>query len=48
MAMPRLGQYQLALQHPATAFADAELKKAAVEMTPMGLPRVISGGFALT
>jgi hypothetical protein len=48
MALPRLGQYQLALQHPATAFADPELKKGAVEMTPMGLPRVISGSFALT
>ena len=48
MALPRLGQYQLALQHPATAFDDAELKVATVETTPMGLPRVISGGFALT
>jgi hypothetical protein len=48
MALPRLGQYQLALQHPATAFDDAELKAATVETTPMGLPRVISGGFALT
>jgi hypothetical protein len=48
MSLPRLGQYQLALQHPATAFADAELKSATVETTPMGLPRVISGGFALT
>src|SRR5215216_2487014 len=48
MTLPRLGQYQLALQHPATAFDDAELKAASVETTPMGLPRVISGGFALT
>jgi hypothetical protein len=48
MPLPRLGQYQLALQHPATAFADAELRAATVETTPMGLPRVISGGFALT
>jgi hypothetical protein len=48
MALPRLGQYQLALQHPATAFADPELRSATVETTPMGLPRVISGGFALT
>ena len=48
MALPRLGQYQIALQHPATAFADPELKAAVVELTPMGLPRVISGGFALT
>ena len=48
MALPRLGQYQLALQHPGTAFADPELKAATVETTPMGLPRVISGGFALT
>ncbi|MGE0539964.1 MAG: hypothetical protein AB7R89_07275 [Dehalococcoidia bacterium] len=48
MPLPRLGQYQLALQHPATAFADPDLRAATVETTPMGLPRVISGGFALT
>jgi len=48
MTLPRLGQYQLALQHPVTAFADLELKRAVVECTPLGLPRVISGGFALT
>lgn len=48
MALPRLGQYQLTLQHPATAFTDPDLKAATVETTPMGLPRVISGGFALT
>ena len=48
MALPRLGQYQTALQHPETAFRDPELKAATIETTPLGLPRVISGGFALT
>lgn len=48
MPFPRLDQYQLALQNPTSAFGDADLKAASVELTPMGLPKVISGGFALT
>jgi serine/threonine protein kinase len=48
MALPRVDQYQLALQNPKVTFRDLELKAATVETTPMGLPKVISGGFALT
>lgn len=48
MPLPRPDQYQLALQNPQTAFRDADLKSAKVESTPLGWPKVISGGFALT
>jgi hypothetical protein len=48
MALPRLDQYQLSLQHPTLAFADPELRLATVRTDPLGLPWPISGGFALT
>lgn len=48
MPLPKPDQYNQALQSPAFAFADPELKAARVLTTPLGLPKVVSGGFALT
>jgi len=48
MPYPQSTEYQEALQHPRTAFFDAELKNSKVEETPLGLPLALSGGFALT
>jgi hypothetical protein len=38
--------YNEAVQNPALNFADAELRGGTPELTPLGLPRAISGGFA--
>lgn len=46
--LPSHHDYQEALQHPEIRFRDPELKRCQVETDPMGLPRVRSGGFALT
>jgi hypothetical protein len=48
MAYPSIQQYQEALQHPATAFADALLATGKIAVSGLGVPRVLSGGFALT
>lgn len=47
-ALPSQYDYQEALQHPSIRFQDAELKQSTVETDPLGLPKVRSGGFALT
>jgi len=41
-------EYQDAVQHPAQAFFDSELKRGSVLLSPLGLPVAMSGGFALT
>ena len=48
MAYPSIQQYQEALQHPATAFADPVLAAGQIAVSGLGVPRVLSGGFALT
>src|SRR5262245_10529380 len=48
MAYPQITEYHEAVQHPAQAFTDAELKQGAVAENSLGLPLVMSGGFALT
>jgi hypothetical protein len=44
--LPRGAAYMEALQDPATAFADPDLARATPALTPLGLPRPISGNFA--
>ena len=46
--LPDLIQYQLAVQNPRSAFADPELQTGTIRTDPLGMPRVVSGGFALT
>jgi hypothetical protein len=41
-------EYNGAVQHPAQAFFDPELKTGSVRTNNLGLPIVMSGGFALT
>lgn len=48
MSYPTLEQYQEALQHPGTALTDPMLATGSIQSTGLGLPLVISGGFALT
>ncbi|HEY7458338.1 MAG TPA: serine/threonine protein kinase [Xanthobacteraceae bacterium] len=48
MAYPQITEYHEAVQHPAQVFADAELKQGKVAENALGLPLVMSGGFALT
>jgi len=48
MAYPSIEQYQTALQHPNTAFTDAELAAGKIKTSNIGWPLVASGGFALT
>ena len=48
MRLPDLVAYQTAVQHPETAFGDADLRVATVTTTRLGLPRVAAGNFALT
>lgn len=48
MSYPTLEQYQEALQHPQTAFLDPQLKSGVIRTSGLGLPVVVSGGFALT
>src|SRR5919202_71553 len=48
MRLPDLVAYQAAVQHPDTAFGDADLRAATVTTTRLGLPRVAAGNFALT
>ncbi|HEX5414259.1 MAG TPA: hypothetical protein VFZ25_01250 [Chloroflexota bacterium] len=46
--LPRADEYQLAIQSPALCFGDPELRQTRVDTDQLGLPRVASGGFALT
>lgn len=48
MNYPTLEQYQEALQHPETVFLDPQLKVGKIHSSGLGLPVVVSGGFALT
>jgi hypothetical protein len=48
MPYPQIVEYQEAVQHPSQAFIDPELKQGAVAENNLGLPLVMSGGFALT
>jgi hypothetical protein len=48
MPYPQIVEYNEAVQHPAQAFVDSELKRGSVKETNLGLPLVLSGGFALT
>ena len=48
MKYPQMDEYHLAIQNPRTVFQDADLRAADVEKDQLGLPRVRSGGFALT
>lgn len=48
MRYPQITEYHEAVQHPAQAFIDADLKQGAVAENTLGLPLVMSGGFALT
>jgi hypothetical protein len=45
---PSFNEYQAALQHPTVCFEHFELKASQIEADLWGLPRVRSGGFALT
>ena len=46
MAWPTPQEYNEAIQNPATAFVDPELRAGQPVLTPLGLPRPITGGFA--
>jgi hypothetical protein len=48
MAYPQITDYHEAIQHPAQAFIDPDLRQGAVAENNLGLPLVMSGGFALT
>src|SRR5205809_4240769 len=48
MSYPQITDYQEAVQNPAQAFIDPDLKQGAVAENNLGLPLVMSGGFALT
>src|SRR5712664_2520540 len=48
MSYPQITDYHEAIQHPAQAFVDPDLKQGAVAENNLGLPLVMSGGFALT
>jgi len=47
MRLPSPDEYQSAIQNPRIAFSDSELKACSVERDPLGLPRPLSGGFAV-
>lgn len=48
MKYPAFNEYQAALQHPSRCLTPDRLKKCVAEADLWGLPRVRSGGFALT
>ena len=48
MSYPQITEYQEAVQHPVQAFTDPELRQGTVAENNLGLPLVMSGGFALT
>ncbi|BDA75936.1 hypothetical protein CAL7716_101020 (plasmid) [Calothrix sp. PCC 7716] len=43
-----MSDYREVLQNPRVAFKQIELQNATVKQTPLGLPSLVSGGFALT
>ena len=45
---PQIVEYNEAVQNPATAFRDPELRQGQVKVNGLGLPVALSGGFALT
>ena len=45
---PQITDYNEAVQHPDTAFVDHELRQGRIRENALGLPVVLSGGFALT
>ena len=45
---PQIVEYNEAVQNPATAFRDPELRQGQVKVNALGLPVALSGGFALT
>ena len=47
-SFPPSNDYQQAIQNPSVRFTDPILKNCTVEKDLMGLPRVLSGNFALT
>ena len=47
MRLPGAADYMEALQDPATCFADPELSAASAVLTPLGLPRAVSGNVAV-
>ena len=48
MKFPSADRYNEAVQNPAIYFADPEVKRRRVETDALGLPEVLSGGFAFT
>lgn len=48
MALPSLTDYQMAFANPSLCLFDGALKTCTIAKTPLGQPRVRSGGFALT
>jgi hypothetical protein len=48
MRYPAFNEYQAALQNPSQCFESVDLQRCSVETDLWGLPRVRSGGFALT
>src|SRR5438552_2906350 len=46
MAWPTPQDYNEAVQNPRLAFSDPDLRAGQPELTPLGLPRPISGNFA--
>ena len=48
LALPTPNEYQQVLQHPESFLGDPRLKLCKVETDPLGMPKVRSGGFALT
>jgi hypothetical protein len=48
MRFPSADRYNEAVQNPAVFFVDSELKRRRVQTDALGLPEVLSGGFAYT
>ncbi|EFC84043.1 hypothetical protein FrEUN1fDRAFT_2891 [Parafrankia sp. EUN1f] len=48
MKLPTLIDYQQAVQVPRLAFLDDQLRQSVPRLTPLGMPAVATGGFALT
>lgn len=48
MAYPSMSEYNWAIQNPSAVLYDVHLKKCKIATTPLGMPKVASGGFALT
>jgi serine/threonine protein kinase len=46
MDWPNPQDYNEAIQYPSICFSDPELQKAQIELSPIGLPRPITGAFA--